>query len=653
MIPKTIPPFAALVLASNVLAQDSVADLTTSGGDALSAYALTTSNPPGSQTVRYVLDLQQFQSTWGTGFTIAPLSKASRDADVLFNTMALGSAAISPDRLTNLSFPNRSYSVWTTRGAGVAPQNSAPSSVSISGYDIQFGAGLSDLNADATNAVGLVVGLNATNLQRLFVRRSVAAQSRVNEATEDTGTISLGAIDASGQLHVRADGFNGSGSNQILGENIVRVNVPNRSTLMNGIFKSGASNVAFDSSASTFLINAGTVTTNTPAVLPTSAGGPGSLLLDFSGSYNHNGGSPTLTHLDPSLDAHRGNPPSAATTDFGGVVAVASLARSLSGGGLVDSLNVFSVDGAGAVVATDSATLPSPIPGFPTLNAAGDAEFLQYLSQTSFRGPSGLVAIGHDVLNAQPILAATGTDPTAGDFIGVARFTPTGPVWTAAAWIGQDVLDGPGGTTIGQLVASPPASISAPGADLLGNIYFVAEYDPTLGAPRTGLLKAVNTPSGYQLELILGEGDVFTGANSATNYSIDRLVLADSDSIASAGFNAAHVLQPQHPGHTTSTPADATAFGGLLVAAEITYNNLGSAESYEALMFVGAFVPPVICIGDFDGDGDTDVLDFGVFAGNFGTSGHAPFTNGDLDGDGDIDVFDFGIFAGDFGCGGV
>jgi hypothetical protein len=61
-------------------------------------------------------------------------------------------------------------------------------------------------------------------------------------------------------------------------------------------------------------------------------------------------------------------------------------------------------------------------------------------------------------------------------------------------------------------------------------------------------------------------------------------------------------------------------------------------------------VPPLPCVGDLDGDGDTDVFDFGLFAGSFGSL-VPPGTGGDLDGDGDVDVFDFGIFAGHFGCG--
>ena len=60
--------------------------------------------------------------------------------------------------------------------------------------------------------------------------------------------------------------------------------------------------------------------------------------------------------------------------------------------------------------------------------------------------------------------------------------------------------------------------------------------------------------------------------------------------------------------------------------------------------------PPVVCVGDLDGDDDTDVLDFATFAGNFGESGLPPNTGGDFDGDGDVDVLDFSAFVADFGC---
>ncbi len=62
-------------------------------------------------------------------------------------------------------------------------------------------------------------------------------------------------------------------------------------------------------------------------------------------------------------------------------------------------------------------------------------------------------------------------------------------------------------------------------------------------------------------------------------------------------------------------------------------------------------VPPG-CDGDLDGDGDTDVFDFGIFATAFGTSTGDPDYDAaaDYDASGSIDVFDFGTFATDFGC---
>jgi hypothetical protein len=65
----------------------------------------------------------------------------------------------------------------------------------------------------------------------------------------------------------------------------------------------------------------------------------------------------------------------------------------------------------------------------------------------------------------------------------------------------------------------------------------------------------------------------------------------------------------------------------------------------------GVTIRVATCVGDIDGDADTDIFDFAIFAPNFGRNDLTPFTGGDLDGDGDCDVFDFSIFAPDFGCG--
>ena len=62
-----------------------------------------------------------------------------------------------------------------------------------------------------------------------------------------------------------------------------------------------------------------------------------------------------------------------------------------------------------------------------------------------------------------------------------------------------------------------------------------------------------------------------------------------------------------------------------------------------------ASAPPPGCLGDLDGDGDTNVFDFAIFATNFGQT-VPPNTAGDFDGNGAVNVFDFSIFAIDFGC---
>ncbi|MEM1423661.1 MAG: hypothetical protein AAGH64_06625, partial [Planctomycetota bacterium] len=58
-----------------------------------------------------------------------------------------------------------------------------------------------------------------------------------------------------------------------------------------------------------------------------------------------------------------------------------------------------------------------------------------------------------------------------------------------------------------------------------------------------------------------------------------------------------------------------------------------------------------VCGGDFDGDGDVDLGDFGVFGAAFGSfdtdSNWDP--RADFDNDGDVDLGDFGVFGAEFG----
>lgn len=52
--------------------------------------------------------------------------------------------------------------------------------------------------------------------------------------------------------------------------------------------------------------------------------------------------------------------------------------------------------------------------------------------------------------------------------------------------------------------------------------------------------------------------------------------------------------------------------------------------------------------GDFDGDGDVDGVDFGLWQVGYPTAGGATLADGDADGDGDVDGTDFGIWQANY-----
>lgn len=95
-----------------------------------------------------------------------------------------------------------------------------------------------------------------------------------------------------------------------------------------------------------------------------------------------------------------------------------------------------------------------------------------------------------------------------------------------------------------------------------------------------------------------------------------------------------------------------TPNGGALVAqvpAAVTPNANIEADEY-LIIDLSDFLPPPACPGDINGDGATNLDDFIILAGNFGTTSGATLQQGDLNGDGAVNLDDFIILAGDFGC---
>ena len=649
-------------------AQDSVAS-SPGGNDAISAYSETL------QRVRYVVDLVSIPTSWDNRVLIGPVVKASRDPDPIFNTHILGASAISPAHLApggGVQFASKNYAIWTEPGRGVNPgSNAAPATLPVTGYDRQFTVAHTDISTGPTNIVGAVIGQDVDAPGRLYVERTVGVISRLVVNGGDTATLSLGAADALGNVYLRADDFNSDPdfAVTIKGDNLLRVGLPARSTtgasalnILLNLF--APTNEAFDNGSTTFLANNTTITVNTPLGIPETLG-PGVVFpqlfgLDFEGRLIGGATPGTVTrvnnHRASGVVGLRGNASYSTSTVFGGNAGTLG-ALAVTNGERATAINVCGLQFNTAMPVGPVAgsprllSLPAPIngPGGFTANSANNAEFHHWLSQVSFRGPSGQVGLGQTD-SGQLVVAATVKDPVAGEFIAVATVQPppsTDPaVWTVAAHPGQAVLAGVNETDepLGALLSANPAALSSPAVDLLGNVYFVSRWQPEGGQPATGLFKAVRVNGEYQLELLLTTGQEITGANSGTPYRVAALTLIDADSIASGGFHQGQLLQSMLPGAQTTDETSIFAMGGLTVNATLAYTRSGGQiEEYEAVLFVGpAEDPAPPCPGDTNGDGVVNFADLNAVISAFNTvEGDLAYSQGaDLDSDGDVDFAD-------------
>lgn len=726
-------------LATTARGQDSVAS-TPGGNDALPVY------DPTLQQRRYVVDLATVRSSWGRSLLVGPILKAPRDPNALFSTQTLGASAISGGFWrgaggTGVVFPTtQTYAQWSAPGQGVntpatGAQNNPPaSSVNRTGYDVQFAAAigaLSQVGAGATassptNIIGARVGFDLNARKRLYVERTNALLSALTAGTgagpDNTASLSLGAVDAFGYVSVRADEYGlGAFPTKIKGENIIRVDLSKRDVNPANIAAVNSpynllspENQAWDAGSTTYLVNASTVTVNTPAgglqtaLPPAVPGGPPiplptpfaqTFTLDFAGGLRLNNGATTVSgHRASGVTGLRGNPSFSLATASGGSAGTLGFLGTTTTGAVnavaaspARSINVAGVDFALNPLAPTitagsarSATMPANIsnglsPGHPdvfTANAGGiGAEFRHWLSQVSFRGPSGQTGVGQ-TSGATPVLvaAATATDQGKGEFIAVVTNPGgSGEQWTVAAFTGtsanaifpngprgQRVLSGPGGAMIGRLIAgnppvTTPVAMSSPAVDLAGNVYFVSRWAPVSGADantaQVGLFRATRAaaaPNNYEIELLLTTGQSIDGPNSGTTYKVAGLRLADADSIASGGFHQGQLIQENIPGRAASTPLSLFNFGGALVNATIVYQRGSPAgsvtEPYEAALFIG---PGKTLAADINDDGVVNFLDLNIVLSEFGQTGTG--LAGDVNGDGIVNFLDLNEVLSFFG----
>ncbi|MFO0861684.1 MAG: hypothetical protein U0570_14140 [Phycisphaerales bacterium] len=358
-------------LAAPALAQDSISK-NGNGGSGLPGDALSWASST-AQRSRFVVESQRFTTSWGVQFGIVPILKTDSPANtgqstVFFNNLSGSFGMSRTQRVAN--FRGTSYDYWQAAGAGInstendqslnyAPLTPTGSSFQFGAFVNQFGAATAP-SSTVNSGIGAVVNYAPDNIRRFYVERSLlAASSPDGAASNNNGSMSVGAADSNGLFTLRADnnGGNSATANRIQGQNVARVNLLNRSNSVNVFSGSGTSTVAANAAATTFVVNGYTGgTISIPSMLPASLASGGNaryLGPDFNKAYEYEGtvGSPVtiVAQSNPAgylsaVAAQSGQPIGTTFPDHRGAICV--YPGSLFGGTSVATGAVLSRSGA-------------------------------------------------------------------------------------------------------------------------------------------------------------------------------------------------------------------------------------------------------------------------------------------------------------------
>jgi len=628
-----------LALAATGLAQDSVQKTPCSAGDAVAPWS-DAATPTGSeQCDDYVVDMDVVQGSWGTRFGVAPILKASNAAGPELNATMLAQG-ISRGTRTGESLGGRTFADWSAPGFGVNNDpalNDPGTAVTTACAVSQLGVGFAEtgpifLGESYEAVIGGRVRFVPGVPSRLYVERRVSALNSC-QSLGSTARFAFGAADADGHV-VFAAGSPGigtacPGAQPLAGSHVFCVDDAARDCGERNVVSRDYPGELFDAGATTEMLHDATTLQLAPAVVSADAIGQGCFFIgaDAAGQVVFGGSAPrvtTLAHLAPGVLAQHGNV--SYSEDDGcllnGVSGLAAVVGE-SASGRADVVNVWGLGAGGGVTGSLALPLPAsvtdPDDGFTTLAPAGELELDHHAPAVAGRGGNGPVALGTDA-DGHLLVAACAEHPTGGgptwgvQVIPVARVRrDTGDVtWTVAAWndgvTGKAVKDGRGGAVVGHLAFNPTGvSISAPGLDEAGNVYFLSYYElDAAPGPRVGLFRAVLDADDlrYELELLLGEGDELRGHDSGRDYRVERLTLAaDDGSISPGAFWSQNVSDGAFAGgdSTGLDAADLRHLGGLVLSARILYDRDddgvydpcpalgggGADEPYEVLLFVG------------------------------------------------------------------
>lgn len=620
-------------LGATAFAQDSVSKIHGLPGDAVDPRAV--SEQQNDYVVDQTIVRSSWGTVFGVA-PITKTGIVRNTAPDFFNAVA-NAQYLSQTLKSGVPFVRNAYGEWSAQGFGVnddAARNDPPSStVNTTGLTgFQFAAGMAEFSngtlnpnsalAALNNITGSMVNFTGTRPSRLFVSRIQAAVNGPIESC-NMGSIHMGSIDSDGNIYFRGDNFGSvascGGYGNLVANNLFRIRVLARNAgLVNVISGTGGDDVA----ATDWMLISSATTHNPPSNLPQSLTGTGLLLgSNFSNQFVRGpaGLTSDSTHLAAGVVAARGavstHPAGTSFLGAGSVATCGIIGKPTSASGdAASQMNIWGVDGAGNVTGSRALRLPPTLavpvpivdnaqPTWSTSNVPGPSEFDHYHSQTAFQGGNGQIAIGKDQ-QGNTICAAvvyygltftTGTTIAAhlqerNNYIAVSRIDPTGTIeqWSVAGWTQETVTplfsDGKtifqnGTTPIGRLTgANFGPTMSAPMIDSVGNIWFVGQIELS-GAPATqtsGLIRAVYDAASftYKLELVMKVGDVFAGRNSATNYMVRFLDIADNDSVSSGTAYSGNMAPYAFLGQSTAgmQTTDSQTLGGVVVHASILYD---------------------------------------------------------------------------------
>ena len=134
-------------------------------------------------------------------------------------------------------------------------------------------------------------------------------------------------------------------------------------------------------------------------------------------------------------------------------------------------------------------------------------------------------------------------------------------------------------------------------------------------------------------------GGTFANVNDVAGYNIWRRLADDSEgSLAIVGSVGAGVTSLVDASIDVS--AGSRRYFYMVSVVDASGNESAPIESAE--------VKNMLLLGDFDYDGDVDLLDYGIFQANFGQADFKPAT--DMDGNGVVDLEDFFLWADNLGA---